>query len=466
MLKTKLTDKQIQLLEHIIGIAVILAIAVRYYFAYPYNLDTKDYYQWARCINLGMLPYKDFNMLQTPMSAYINALFYKLGDNIFFLYVVPNTIVNFAIIFFSIKIARLRKSDTKPFFIYLWGISSMIICNALYNTLGLMLWIINLYIYFDNKKERKLYKPTLIGFLTGLCFYAKQNIAAYMVAAFGVVFIINWVEEKAKKETIAKEAMALWSSFLATVGTGLLIFWYQGNLKEFFEYILFGTSGFTSSYTSDGLIFKTIGCIVFCLIVVLFVWRITKESEICIMCSISLFVAFPIFNTTHLSLSFLFLFIVMSANIDAIKPFFYFLVWEITSIQSIRFFGCPYFARIEDYALDWNKEIIEYLDCKDVSKYHIIDALAGYYSVYYDRYDKYYDLFLEGNFGSKTSIDVIQETITAEKESYFIVRTTEYDEETNFTSLSQHISGAYDYIREHCIYVENIDENYAVYRIP
>ena len=131
-------------------------------------------------------------------------------------------------------------------------------------------------------------------------------------------------------------------------------------------------------------------------------------------------------------------------------------------------FSMTFYSSIKEIPKVYNKKIIEYLDNKDVSKYHIVDAIAGYYSVYYDKYDKYYDLFLSGNLGKKTQTDVIQETIDNEQGNFFVVRTSKYKSEDEFTMdvFSLNSKNLYEYIQGRCEYVENIDENYAVYKIP
>ena len=444
-------------------------IAIRYYFSYPYTADTKDYYQWARCINLGMLPYKDFNMLQTPLSAYISALFYKLDNTIFFLHIVPYTIVNFITVFFSIKIIKLKKEDAPIFPIYLWGVTSAVICNALYNTLSAMFWVIGVYIHLSYKRKNKLYKLALIGFLAGMCFYAKQNTAAYMVAGFGIVFILNWIKKKEKARTIVKEISVLWLSFLATIGAGLLIFWYQGNLNEFFEYAVFPASNFIFPYLKSAADVMTIFLMLFIPLSIIIIAGISaKETEISVMGIISILIAFPVANIAHLSLSFLFLFIIFSISFDTRKKTKFFLMWIVSMVYVDMILSMTFYSSIKEIPKVYDKKIIEYLDNKDVSKYHIVDAIAGYYSVYYDKYDKYYDLFLSGNLGKKTQTDVIQETIDNEQGNFFVVRTSKYKSEDEFTLdvFSLNSKNLYEYIQDRCEYVENIDENYVVYKIP
>ena len=468
MLKTKLTDKQIRLLEHLIGITVILMITVRYYFVYPFNVDSKDYYQWARCINLGMLPYRDFNMLQTPLSAYFSALFYKINTSIFFIHVLPLTITVFITIYFSAKMISCRVPNSRIFPIYLWAIISMVICSALYNMMSLMFWVIGLYAYTVYKAEKKTCYLALAGVSAGLCFFTKQNTAALMIAAFGVIFISNWIKDKAKAKTVIREFLTLWLSFLAVMEIGLMIFFIQGNLNEFFEYTFFSTKDFVIS-NADASVIVLVGIIV----VAGIIGFISKEIEMGISGAFAALMAFPIVNLHHLIFTFLFISVIADINISTNnrKAFSVLLALSMFIAQAeqtipIVLIDTPD-ADIKAYVFEIKEsdKIIDYLKDKNASKYHIIDVWSGYFSIYYDRYDKFYDLFLDGNLGKRTQTDVIKETIGTEKGSYFLVRITKYKDDEANKLVSDNAKKAIKYIQDNCKYECSINEDYSVYKI-
>lgn len=476
----KLTDKQIRLLEHLIGITIMLTVFIYRSFNFLYHMDFKDYYQWARCISLGMLPYKDFNMLQTPLSAYFSSVFFKVNGSAFCMHLLPFSICTVITVYFSVKIAVCKKTNATVFPLYIWGTVTIWCPNALYNIMSLMFWVIALYVFFCYKEDPKIYKLTLIGFITALCFYTKQNAAMLSVVSFGVIFVKSWVKNRANKQTVIKELSALWLSFILGIGTGLVILLWQGNLKEFIEYTLFPAKSFVAPYAKNPVNFiLSIILIIAIFVFITIIEKKTTESEICVCAAIGTLIAFPVFNITHLMFTHLFLFIIICIfkGQMAYLRLCFVLYFAAVSIFYENYFVCKlnsvkemvvkyenrqlYNLNTQELVSDEEIGILDYLKDKDVSKYHILDAFAGFYSIYYDRYDKYYDLFLEGNAGKKSLTDVVSDTIHNEKGDYFIIKTkATFDDYERKEWID-----ANDYIKENCKLEYIINENYSVYKI-
>ena len=113
--------------------------------------------------------------------------------------------------------------------------------------------------------------------------------------------------------------------------------------------------------------------------------------------------------------------------------------------------------------------LLEYLKRKDdISKYHIVDCQSGWYNIYFNRYDGYYDLFLNGNLGRHTAIDIIKETARSEPDACFIIWTGDGDTSVQGIEF-QFPCDAAEYIKDHFVKTDSIydtknNEVYAVYK--
>jgi hypothetical protein len=209
----------------------------------------------------------------------------------------------------------------------------------------------------------------------------------------------------------------------------------------------------------------------------IFVGKRIKETDIGVCLSLGLLAAFPIINPSHLICSTLFMIMMICITIEKKKCLRFSIVvcFAATSV-----FGENYLVlksgNVKDVVIAYeNKEIVnlntgfrldedigilEYLKDKDVSKYHIMDVMSGFYSIYFDRYDKYYDLLLEGNTGKKSFTDIVSETINNEKGNYFIVTNSSYEDYKRKEWIK-----AVNYIKYNCELEYVINENYSVYKI-
>ena len=123
-------------------------------------------YGFAYNISRGLIPYKDFNMVITPLYPMINALFMIIfGKNILIMHII-NAILCTAIFYF------LKKTTSKAYYI----LYSILLFFALpnYNIMCL------LFLYILIMLEKQKSNDYLIGIILGLTFMTKQNVGIYL----------------------------------------------------------------------------------------------------------------------------------------------------------------------------------------------------------------------------------------------------------------------------------------------
>lgn len=70
------------------------------------NLDEIWIYNFARCILEGLLPYKDFSIIITPLFPMISAIFLKIFGNEMVVLRIAETVLIATILFMMLKILR------------------------------------------------------------------------------------------------------------------------------------------------------------------------------------------------------------------------------------------------------------------------------------------------------------------------------------------------------------------------
>lgn len=184
-------------------------------------------YSFAKNIAEGMIPYKDFHMLQTPLFAFIEAIFLKiLGNNLATFHLVNTFIVlfiykqyrdynkNAALLCFSVFIAFLVPSYTVMTLLFL----------AL--------------ILKEERKNKKEKDNTYIGFLLALCFFTKQNVGVVL----SIVGFLSCIILKEKKEFIDR----MKGFILATIPF-FIYFLVTKSLYDFFDHTILGLLEFTNN---------------------------------------------------------------------------------------------------------------------------------------------------------------------------------------------------------------------------
>lgn len=152
------------------------------------NLDEIWNYNFANCMVKGLIPYRDFNMLQMPLTPMIEAVFLKIFGNELIVTRILEIILITAISLIIIKI--LEDLTKSPIIGYVTALSIIYIIKDYiaidYNFMVLLFTLIITLIELKNKAEiLKLNwkKDLLVGLIAGLAIISKQSTGLILAIA-------------------------------------------------------------------------------------------------------------------------------------------------------------------------------------------------------------------------------------------------------------------------------------------
>lgn len=204
---------------------LFVAFFICYYFLNPISNDELWNYGFAYNIRNGMIPYRDFNMIITPLYSYTLASLILLFGNSFFTMIVLNSLI--ASIIELILINKHGKKGLLFFPLLLYMIYNC------YNILSLALFMILLSV-MDNDKSNEY----LVGFIIALMLLTKQTTG-------GLIFIASFVLSKSKKKYLL--------GFFPLCIIFLTYLFFTNSLYNFGDYCLFGMFDFTNDNFSSGI---------------------------------------------------------------------------------------------------------------------------------------------------------------------------------------------------------------------
>lgn len=442
--KAKLIDIFFILITIILFLATVL----------PRNLENLDEiwnFNFARNIANGLLPYKDFNMLQTPLLSFFVGAILKIFGQELFVMRIASAFLGAGIIFVSYKILKTLKLNTK------WSIfASLLIFLFIkdkfyldYNYAILFVTLLIIYLELKYKGYNKKYN-FLIGLLAGTTILLKQS-AGLCITAITIFYLIL---ERRDKETVKLVLYRLLGAIIPAILfiAYLLI---TNSITGFIDYCIQGIGTFNNSISYLKLL-KNKGMISFLAIfvpitlIILLVKNIMNIKDrkinenylILFVFSFAQFILiYPIADDIHFIVSVIPTVIVMLyfiiMNIQEVKNIkISIFIEHFMNIITISFIGILLLQAVNDGYLYIEQEksvlkhfknipITESLQNRilEVDKFitdmkqqninvYILDSEAAVYMIPLDRYNKDFDMFLEGNLGAKGEegqIEKIQE---------------------------------------------------------
>lgn len=169
------------------------------------DLDEIWQYSFASNISKGLIPYKDFNTISTPLFSYIAALFLKLlGDQLIVMRIFDSIVFAF-ILFMAYKIFEILKLKRikSVFFVLILYLLFYLDLGVEYNYLVLLLTLISLYFELKNVNKYGMFKANkdiLLGIIMGLTIITKHTtgiIIAFVYILYKIIFVKNKDDFKA-----------------------------------------------------------------------------------------------------------------------------------------------------------------------------------------------------------------------------------------------------------------------------
>lgn len=232
-------------------------------------------YGFAYNIATGLIPYKDFNMVITPLFPALGAIFlYVFGTNIV-IYYIFNSLICTSIFYY------LRKNTPDNYYVIYMLLLPFSTTN--YNLFCILL----LYIIIDMEDKNK--NDYLIGIILGLTFLTKQNIGIYL--CIPTLFI------KDIKRMIKRGIGFLIPNLL------LIIYLFINNcLYEFIDYVFLSLG----SFAKENIVIYPLSIIIFIITTIYLIYKYIKTKDkklIYLICFQGM--AYPIFNTYHVIIPFI-----------------------------------------------------------------------------------------------------------------------------------------------------------------
>ncbi len=344
-------------------------------------------FSFAHNIYFGLIPYRDFNMIVTPLFPLIGSLFLKIfGDYLFSIHI-------FGAIYISIIVLLLYKEiGWKSLICYLY---LLIYYFPSYNTF-ILFWMF-LLLYFLNHKNK--YSDIICGFIIGFAFLTKQTV--------GITLLLPFV-------FYSKDKIKGFISFLIPIFIMLIYLLFHNAFYEFVDYCFLGMLDFSSSNGIGSFIIIEIAImvyLVYCLI------KSNFKDEKCFYILMFQIIAFPIVDLPHVFIAFApvcyyFLLHLDINNIKSRKKIlylgafgFFYIIFGIEYSNNIQFDLDNFLAfrnvDIKNIEIDSQVSLVKNYDNYRY-KFYILDT-ACLIKLYSGEKITKFDILNNGNFGYRGS---------------------------------------------------------------
>ena len=436
------------LLKTLSWLLLYIVFVVALIFTKELTCDEIWMYGFASNISKGMVPYRDFNIVVTPLYPFILSIPLLIWNNMLMIYLTQATILTgMYYILYQILKEKIVVLLILPFIFIDYFLTPQ------YNVLALFLFI-NI-IYSESKNNDKA-----TGLLLGLSILTKQTIGGFLTIASIIIH---------RKDKDRLKKIIIWELFPLIIFLIYLII--TNSFIPFLDYCLFGLFDFADSNHIKSLI--TI--LVFIVIFIHTIYIIKKSNnKINYYYPFFYIIAIPILDITHLQfIIFTYIFLLLKETKKKINiPIIIVLI--ITAIWSqfliISHINNPIFPnKINHFEYNIMNSIVE-KRTNDINKYidnhKSIKIILLDYSAYYIRLQKdekidTLDLTLTGNNGYHGSDKIINKIKKLDKDkTYYFIDNTQNKE----TSTMQYDFKVIDYIKEHGEIIDYLN-NYSIYKI-
>ena len=455
----------------IIFIAILFIIAPVILSKNLSNLDEIWNYNFSRNIANGLIPYKDFNIITTPLLPIIGGVILKLFSNELIIMRFLSILLNSCIFFMVYKI--LKKLKVNNFYclffsFLLFFILKDYICFD-YNFAILFLLLILIYLelnnYDINSNKNYLYY-FFIGLICGSCILLKQS-TGIIIAVASIFYPILFIKNKNDLKIYLKFTAIKTIGILLPI---ILLFIYliiNNAFYDFIDYTILGMKTFNNyiSYSSllnsDNLIIKMLSIFMPVFILISGFYILIKKERFLysffFYSLASLIVIYPISDKIHFLIG-IFPFIILFGYLlfkiikfmakklnNKIKYFLYEFIKCMLILLSIIYliFSCILIKNylnnpeknhninnyknipISNNLINKINTIDNYILSQNNGVY-ILDAEAAIYMIPINKYNKDFDMFNKGNFGSKGEIGQIEKINNLKNGDKILIKNNKY----------------------------------------
>lgn len=431
------------------------------------DLDELWNFNFANNMANGLVPYKDFNMIQMPLLPMIASIFLKIfGQEVMVMRFLAVCLMSYIEITIFLILDKLKIKDCIKYLILIficYIITPYMAIDYNYMIIAILLTIVYIEInkYLKNEKILiyNLKIDFTIGLLAGLCFTCKQSTGMCIILV-AVFYKCLEISNKTDLIEFIKIAFTRGIGALIPIAIVLVFLIINKAFSDFMSYCILGIKTFSNYIPYINLIknsevcIKILSVLIPIVIIIALSLYIKKKKKILFILSVytiaSMIVIYPIADNIHFLIGIFPSFIVLAYFIDVlinkilikenIKEFlgsFFKIATLLISIVSILYSINIYVKSGKNYELKHFKYIVmseNYIkSIKNVGDYinlsqkkvYILDATAALYMIPIDRYNKDYDMFLKGNLGKDGEEGQI-EKIEDEENAKFLIMNSKY----------------------------------------
>ncbi len=438
------------------------------------NLDEIWNYNFARNIADGLLPYKDFNMVITPLVSIICGIVLKLTFNELIVMRILAVLLITTILYVTYKILKILKINQYIINILVIGIYLLFYEHFCidYNFAILLVILITVYYELKNISKGKQFlnsnkKDFFLGLLVGTSILFKQTTGLFV----SLIFIFYKLLLSSKKEDF-KKAFKIIS--IRLLGVLIPVIWFIIYLSinniwtEFLDYAIYSLNTFTNKISylnlikgNYGIIISLLSILVPLTIIAMYFISVCKKIKtdeqknifILFCYSVAAFiVVYPISDSIHfligsfpaiislLYIIWLFTKKVISNNNIIIYIKYFLQGFDIIStavivvysiIIIVQYFNnCGQYKELTHFkyipaASEDIREIDNFI-LQQNNKVYVLDATAALYMIPINRYNKDYDMFNKGNLGSKGEEGQIEKLEKEEENTIVLIMNDKY----------------------------------------
>ena len=404
------------------------------------NTDIIWNYGMAHAIRIGEIPYKDFNIITTPLYPFIMSLGLFIKDS-YLVYIIEQSLL---LVLFYYLVSKLLKEKTGIFlFVLVFPLFYLLFPN--YNFL--VVFFITLLLYLEKNKSNDY----LIGLVLGLLFLTKHTIG-------GVILVCSLISCFNIKKSLKRIGI-----FLVVVFVFVIYLLITNSLYDFINLSILGLFDFNKSNNYMNWVFLMICILMFIHLIIRFIKDRKNINNYYLLGSFTLVI--PIVDFFHLNyLVLLYLIIIIieldNKNINNIKKIIIPLIITTIGIniylnmgvyRNIKFIKYNHF---EGYITtkSFEKSIDRvYNKYKDGNNY-MFAFPNMFFDISTDHKITYFDVPLYGNFGYN-GVSTMKKKIDSMHDIYFFIKS---DDNT------QYCTEIYYYIKNISKAVEVID-GYEIY---
>ena len=422
------------------------------------NLDEIWNYNFANCIANGLIPYKDFNIIQGPLLPAICAIFLKIFGQEMIVMRILAIILDGTVLFLTYKIMdNLKIKDYIKYSILITLIYIMKDYFTIdYNWSSLA--IVLLIIYIELFKEENIKKNITIGILAGMLIALKQTTGVVITIAT-IGYKIIEIRNKQDIKAFIKNTLVKFIGVLFVIFIFLFVLYMFGAIYDYIDYAIKGVTTFSNkiSYVdrlirNKNVIIKILSVspiAIYLLLIVLYYKKGKKEYLALLIYSfIQMILVYPISDESHfvvaipptlISIAYLIDFLADNLNVTKKEEFIANSILECLIICFITVNSINGFKMYKDQNINEELNHFKYLpmseqmisDIKEVEDYinqnkntYILDATAALYMIPIERYNKNFDMFLKGNLGSRGESGQIEVLENMEEKNILIMKDT------------------------------------------